>query len=292
MASRSPSHARFVPVAAVVLVAVVLALLSQPAHAVTNCTASAGWGKNRPDLAAQVVTLVNRYRASKGLSQLAISPSLNASSTWKSLHMAGNHYFAHDDPAPPVARGAYQRAKDCGFNGTAWGENIAWGYPSAQSVVSGWLNSPGHRANIEGASYTQTGVGVASAANGSLFWTQSFGRGGSGSTPSPPATTSTKAAGAIGGTPAHLSAPASSRLVASVRFLRVRTGEPLRAGQVRCRAEVDGRRLQVVANVFSGAAAKCAWKIPSWAHGKQLTGTVAVKAGAVAARRLFIHELR
>ncbi len=75
------------------------------------------WGTNRTDLASQVVTLINQYRAGKGLSQLAVSSPLTASSTWKSLHMAGYGYFAHDDPAPPVARSAYQRAKDCGLRG-------------------------------------------------------------------------------------------------------------------------------------------------------------------------------
>jgi uncharacterized protein YkwD len=291
MAYRPHNSARLVPVVAAALVVAVLAIGSQSAGAVSSCNASATWGKNRAGLAAQVVTLVNRYRATKGLSQLATSPSLAASSSWKSLHMAGNGYFAHDDPAPPVARSAFQRARDCGFNGNAWGENIAWGYPSAQAAVNGWLNSPGHRANIEGASYTQTGVGVASGANGSLYWTQSFGRGGSGATSAPPATTSTNATGALGGTPVRVSAPTSSRLVASVRFVRVESGQALKAAQVRCRAEVDGRRLQVVANVFEGTAAKCAWKIPSWARGKQLIGTVAVTAGSEAARRQFMRLL-
>jgi hypothetical protein len=88
-----------------------------------------------------------------------------------------------------------------------------------------------------------------------------------------------------------VSAPTSSRLVASVRFVRVESGQALKAAQVRCRAEVDGRRLQVVANVFEGTAAKCAWKIPSWARGKQLIGTVAVTAGSEAARRQFMRLL-
>jgi uncharacterized protein YkwD len=291
MAYRPHNSVLLVPAVAAALVVAVLAIGSQSADAVTNCSPSASWGKNRPDLAAQVVTLVNRHRASKGLSQLAILPSLTASSGWKSLHLAGNHYFAHDDPAPPVARSAYQRARDCGFNGNAWGENIAWGYPTAQAVVTGWLNSPGHRANIEGASYTQTGVGVASGADGSLYWTQSFGRGGSGATTAPSATTPTNASGALGGTPARVSAPTSSRFIASVRFVRVKTGQALTAAQVRCRAEVDGRLLQVVANVFRGTAAECAWTIPPWARGKQLTGTVAVTAGSVAARRQFMRLL-
>ena len=166
-----------------------VSLVAPSARAVTNCTPSAGWGSSRSDLATQVVTLINQHRASLGLRQLAVSSTLTASSQWKSLHMAGYGYFSHDDPAPPVARTAYQRAKDCGYAGSWWGENIAYGYTSAQSVVNGWLGSSGHRANIENPNFSSTGVGVASNASGRLYWTQNFGNdvsGGSTPPPSPP----------------------------------------------------------------------------------------------------------
>jgi uncharacterized protein YkwD len=290
-----PIHFRTIHVRPLVSVAALLAAFAgalapaaTPATTATLCAPAAAWGKNRPDLASQVVTLINRYRASKGLRQLGVSSSLTASSTWKSLHMAGYRYFAHDDPSPPAGRSAFQRAKDCGFNGNAWGENIAWGYPTAQSVVNGWLNSPGHRANIESASFTSTGVGAANS-GGRLYWTQSFGAGGAGVTPAP---SGARPVSAIGGTPAQVGPATGARLVASVRFVHVGTGRPLTAGQVRCRAEVDGRRLRVLANVFKGVSARCAWSIPAWAKGKQLTGIVGVKVGNVAATRMFMRTLR
>jgi hypothetical protein len=62
-------------------------------------------------------------------------------------------------------------------------------------------------------------------------------------------------------------------------------------GSVRCRAEVDGKRLRVLANTFKGRSARCAWKIPAWAKGKQLTGVVAVQVGGVAATRLFVRTI-
>jgi uncharacterized protein YkwD len=54
-------------------------------------------------------------------------------------------------------------------------ENIAWGYRSAQDVVGGWMNSPGHRANILNCKSTAVGVGVVYAANGDPYYTQDFG---------------------------------------------------------------------------------------------------------------------
>jgi uncharacterized protein YkwD len=285
-----PLHSRTLVPLAVLLAAAacVFSPTATPASAGTRCAPDAAWGKNRPDLAAQVVTLVNRYRASKGLRPLGVSASLTASSTWKSLHMGRYRYFAHDDQAPPVGRSAYQRAKDCGFNGSAWGENIAWGYTTAQSVVSGWINSPGHRSNIENPTFTSTGVGAAGS-GGRLYWTQSFGTGGSGVTAAP---SGTQPAAAIGGKPAQVGSAPGARLVARVTFVHLKTGEPVTTGQVRCGAEVDGHPLRVLANVFSGDSARCAWSIPAWAKGKQLTGFVGVKVGNAAARRTFTRTLR
>ena len=60
---------------------------------------------------------------------------------------------------------------------------------------------------------------------------------------------------------------------------------------MRCRAEVDGKRLRVVTNAFKAQSARCAWKIPAWAKGKQLTGVVAVQIGTKAATRLFMRTV-
>ena len=83
-----------------------------------------------------------------------------------------------------------------------------------------------------------------------------------------------------------------SRLVARVAFVHLDTGKPMAQGSVRCRAEVDGKRLRVVTNAFADKAAKCAWRVPRWAKGKQLTGVVAVQVGDAAARRLFVRTIR
>jgi len=91
--------------------------------------------------------------------------------------MAEYQYMQHDDPAPPVARTVAQRLDACGYpaDTSGWGENIAYGYQTAQDVMNAWLNSPGHKANIENASYRAIGVGAATASNGAVYWTQDFG---------------------------------------------------------------------------------------------------------------------
>src|SRR5689334_7386071 len=86
-----------------------------PARAtVSNCVPGATWGTPKPDLATQALDLINQHRAGMGLGTLKTSPTLTASALWKSMHMSEYQYFGHDDPAPPVARSAFQRIADCG----------------------------------------------------------------------------------------------------------------------------------------------------------------------------------
>jgi uncharacterized protein YkwD len=161
----------------------------QAANAVGDCTPGSDWGTPRQDLAARVTELVNQHRASKGLSQLAVSTSLTNASIWKSRHMAKYLYMTHNDPAPPVARTTGERLAACGYPSTTsgWGENIAYGYATAESVMQAWLNSSGHRANIENASFRSIGVGAASSSTGRIYWAQAFGtQTGSTSPPPPP----------------------------------------------------------------------------------------------------------
>jgi uncharacterized protein YkwD len=183
--TQSPTHRRRVPIARV-LVAVVLAsavcavvqpaLRSSPALGATAACTPGAWPAADASLAAQVVAQVNQYRAGLGLATLTVDATLSDAATWKARHMAQYGYFAHDDPAPPVARSAYQRALDCGFSAQgAWGENIAAGQPTASAAMTAWINSPPHRENLEFPSFRAIGVGVAADPSGQLYWVQDFG---------------------------------------------------------------------------------------------------------------------
>jgi uncharacterized protein YkwD len=153
------------------LSAALLAALPAGAVAAGDCTPAASWPADRADLAAQVVALVNAHRAQLGLTLLVVSPTLTASAQWKARNMAAFRYLDHDDPAPG-ARTADERVAACGYHSTGWGENIAFGYATAQAVFDAWLNSPEHRANIERPEFRATGVGAAGAPT---YWAQSFG---------------------------------------------------------------------------------------------------------------------
>jgi uncharacterized YkwD family protein len=116
----------------------------------------------------QVAQLVNEARAENGLSPLTLSGELSDIARLKSQDMHDNNYFDHTSP---TYGDPFEMLTSFGVSYRAAGENIAVGYATPEAVVDAWMNSPGHRANILNASYTQIGVGYVADGN---YWTQEF----------------------------------------------------------------------------------------------------------------------
>lgn len=119
-------------------------------------------------LQEEIVELVNQHRATLGLNPLIISDVIAEQSRIHSIGMAsGKVRFSHD--------GFNKRSESIRkqLGGIGFAENVAYGQTTAESVVEGWLNSPGHRKNIEG-NFTHIGVGIAQAKDRSLYYTQIF----------------------------------------------------------------------------------------------------------------------
>ncbi len=122
-------------------------------------------------MTSQVVTLVNKERASNGLQSLASDSQLAKLAQMKAEDMAKNGYFSHTSP---TYGSAFDMMKKYGVSYKTEGENIAKGQKTAQSVMNGWMNSSGHRANILKSDYTKIGVGYAKASDGTTYWVQIF----------------------------------------------------------------------------------------------------------------------
>jgi uncharacterized protein YkwD len=107
---------------------------------------------------AEVIRLVNDYRASKGLTALVDSSAVRDSARANSQHMIVHGFFSHTSPE---GLSLVDRLTENGIAWTSVGENIAAGYATPQAVFNAWLASPGHRQNIESEVWTHTGVGYA-----------------------------------------------------------------------------------------------------------------------------------
>jgi len=125
---------------------------------------------------SDLVSVVNSFRASRGLARLALSDTLTFAAKWMATDMAIYNYFSHTsrDGRAPV-----QRMTDAGYPGpqTYTGENIAAGYSSASEVLNGWINSPAHYAVLTNPNYRAIGVGRAYSGGSSYhtYWVMDVG---------------------------------------------------------------------------------------------------------------------
>ncbi|MFC8427242.1 CAP domain-containing protein [Streptomyces sp. NPDC057253] len=122
--------------------------------------------------ADEVVVLTNRERAKAGLPPLAVDHHLAGAAQAYSTDMAARAFYSHTSPEGTQP---WDRAAAAGSTRRSIGENIACGQRSAGEVVEGWMNSPGHRANILKPGFTHIGVGFAGGGPAGTYWTQLFG---------------------------------------------------------------------------------------------------------------------
>ena len=113
--------------------------------------------------AFEVLNLVNKERAKKGLDALVMDQSLLETAMMRGFENV--LYWDHTRP----------NGKDCfTANSGMFGENIAWGSTTASGVMNQWMNSDGHRANILGSGYKSIGIGCVYY-KGTYYWVQCFG---------------------------------------------------------------------------------------------------------------------
>ena len=126
-----------------------------------------------------VLDLVNRDRAAQGVGTLNGDSRLHDAARGHSQDMAANNFFSHTGSG---GTNAGDRIAAEGYAATAWGENVAAGFLTAESVVTAWLDSPGHRDNMRNGLFTDAGIGFVEAganADFATYWTLELAAGDS-----------------------------------------------------------------------------------------------------------------
>ncbi|MFI6819375.1 CAP domain-containing protein [Micromonospora sp. NPDC050187] len=122
---------------------------------------------------AQVVALVNAERAKAGCGAVSVDAKLTTAAQRHSDDQAANRKMSHTGSD---GSNVGDRLDRVGYDWRGYGENVAWNQQTPAAVMSAWMNSSGHRANILNCAFTEIGVGVARS-NGP-YWTQVFGTPG------------------------------------------------------------------------------------------------------------------
>jgi uncharacterized protein YkwD len=137
-------------------------------------------GAQAPMLATRVLQLVNEARATGtrcGARTFAPAPPIRLSAVLTNValghaaDMADHNYFEHAD----LSGGSpADRVRAVGYREKLVGENIAYGPNSAEEVVQGWLDSPGHCENIMDSRFAEMGIAYAAghATKRGLYWVQ------------------------------------------------------------------------------------------------------------------------
>lgn len=112
------------------------------------------------------VEQMNAHRESVGCTPLVWNREVAAVATAHSQDMVDRAFFSHENPD---GDSPFDRLRNAGIGFSRGAENIAYGYPTGTAVLDAWLNSSGHRGNIENCALTQHGVGLVGT-----HWTHLF----------------------------------------------------------------------------------------------------------------------
>ncbi|QQS18450.1 CAP domain-containing protein [Candidatus Saccharibacteria bacterium] len=104
----------------------------------------------------------NSQRAASSLGALALNGVLGQAAQNKANDMVARDYWSHNTPDGQTP---WTFITAVGYGYQAAGENLAYGFATASDTITGWMNSPGHRANILNTSFSEVGFGVANSAN-------------------------------------------------------------------------------------------------------------------------------
>ncbi|MFL5895373.1 MAG: CAP domain-containing protein [Thermoleophilaceae bacterium] len=114
---------------------------------------------------AAILCLVNAERADAGLPAVGTNDQLRQAAEGMAARMVKEQFFSHDTPD---GKSLVDRVEPTGYipNSGDWvvGENLAWGsgaLSTPQAIVNGWMNSPGHKANILATDYKDVGLAAA-----------------------------------------------------------------------------------------------------------------------------------
>lgn len=120
------------------------------------------------ELESEILQLVNNHRESLGLHPLLKLDIISNVASTHTNYMISIDEVNHDN-FPTRQRDLVDNAQ-----AKSVGENVAYGFHTAQGVVSAWIRSDGHRKIIEDPEYTHFGISTGSNIDGRNYFTQIF----------------------------------------------------------------------------------------------------------------------
>jgi uncharacterized protein YkwD len=124
--------------------------------------------------AQEVFTRTNAERTSRGLAPLTLHPLLTQAAEAHARDQFSRDCLTQLSHTGTDGSSPFDRIKRTGVTYSTAAENIACGYGTPAAVVTGWMNSSGHRANILNANLTHIGISASLDSDGRWYWVQDF----------------------------------------------------------------------------------------------------------------------
>jgi uncharacterized protein YkwD len=105
-----------------------------------------------------IIALTNAERKTEMLNEYRENKMLAVAAKEKAQDMATRGYFSH---ATPEGEKTWNRVRDNGYVFSRVGENLAVKFSDPTRIVSSWMASPGHRANLLNEKFVDVGIGLA-----------------------------------------------------------------------------------------------------------------------------------
>jgi uncharacterized protein YkwD len=133
--------------------------MAQGAAAANSCTTPG----NVNALASEIAQGVNASRRANGQSALVYNAQLGQAAMAHACDMAVHNFFGHRGSNGTTVQ---TRVRSAGYRDCLVAENLAWGYPTSQQIISGWMQSAGHRSNMLHPRAREFGIGITQGPRG------------------------------------------------------------------------------------------------------------------------------
>jgi len=128
--------------------------------------------ENVNEMATEIAAGLNQSRRANGEAPLRFNRQLGRAAMRHACDMLANDFFDHRGSD---GSNSQARVTTVGYNACIVAENIAWGYPRPEQIITGWMNSPGHRRNMLHPRIEEFGVGITMGPRGP-YWVLVVGK--------------------------------------------------------------------------------------------------------------------
>ncbi|HSX44784.1 MAG TPA: CAP domain-containing protein [Candidatus Saccharimonadales bacterium] len=150
----------YLPMLLIVVIGLVLGTPRPLTHPPTNKHGVLAYATNTS--VSGLLQATNNQRNANGAASLSLNSQLDSAAQTKANDMVNRNYWSHNTPD---GQEPWVFIQNAGYQYTKAGENLAYGFTTSDDTITGWMNSPSHKANLLDTAFKDVGFGIANGNN-------------------------------------------------------------------------------------------------------------------------------